>query len=89
MFSEVCFGRPKPAILAGFKNLPKINGLRIYFARTTQNYNFMGFFKLHYLDQVEQVGITPVNVEPFLRLLFKRFNPHHGFQVLVRKAQNK
>ncbi len=46
MFSEVCFGRPKPATLAGFKNLPKINRLRIYFAKTTQNYNFMGFSKL-------------------------------------------
>jgi hypothetical protein len=46
MFSEVCFGRPKPATLAGFKNLPEINGLRIYFAKTTQNYNFLGFLKL-------------------------------------------
>jgi hypothetical protein len=46
MFSEVCFGRPKPATLAGFKNLPEINGLRIYLAKTTQNYNFMGFLKL-------------------------------------------
>ena len=89
MFSEVCFGRPKPATLAGFKNLPEINGLRIYFTKTTQNYTFMGFLKLHYLDQVEQAGTTPVNIEPFLRLLFKRFCGRHGFQVLIRKAQNK
>jgi hypothetical protein len=40
MFSEVCFGRPKPAILAGFKNLPEINGLRTYSAKTKEKYAF-------------------------------------------------
>ncbi len=41
MFSEVCPRRPKPAILAGFENLPKINDLRTYSAKTKEKCCFM------------------------------------------------